>query len=156
MEETGVFLMAEEALGLRMCVRAHWDGCVVVGEAGERAGRDHLLVQQRGAALGLGLGAALRQAVVVDLVLFVGNLLTEPGGAAEQEKHCVVFLKHLVRRRQNYFWIFCWDLDELEMQPGGILIGLLGPEQLQSLAVIQEMLRDQTHPMVLKSSSGGT
>lgn len=136
-------------------MRAYWDGCVVVGEAGERAGRDHLLVQQRGAALGLGLGAALGQAVVVDLVLFVGNLLAEPGGAAEQ-KHGVVFLKHPIRKRQNYFWIFCWDLDQLEMQLGGILIGLLGPEQLQSLAVIQEMLRYQTHPMVLKSSSGGT
>lgn len=81
---------------------AYWDGWMVVGEGGERAGRDHLLMQQRGAALGLGLGAALRQAVIVELVLFIGNLLAEPGGTTGQ-KHCVVILKHHTQKTQNYF-----------------------------------------------------
>lgn len=108
----------------------------MVGEAGERAGRDHLLLQQRGAALGLGLGAALRQAVVVDLVLLVGNLLAEPGGTTAQ-KHFVVALKHLDRLEKQLGW-----------DPGGIP----GSRSGQPLAAMHE----RTHPMVLKSSSGGT
>lgn len=58
----------------------HRDGAVVIGCGGEAAVWHRLLVRQGGAALGFGLGAALGQAVVVDLVLLVGNLLAEAAG----------------------------------------------------------------------------
>lgn len=99
MEESSVSLVADES-GRLNARAAYWDGRVVVGEAGERAGRHRLLMQQRGAALGLGLGAALGQALIVDLVLLIGNLLTEPGGTTEQ--------KHYGSGHElNDFSIFC-------------------------------------------------
>lgn len=54
----------------------------MIGRGGEAAVWHRLLVRQGGAALRFGLGAALGQAVVVDLVLLVGNLLAEAAGTA--------------------------------------------------------------------------
>lgn len=79
-----------------MCDVTHCDGRVVVARAGDGAVRDDLLVQRRRAALGLGLRAALGQVVVVDLVLFDGNLFAEPEGARRQrhssERHSSLLL----------------------------------------------------------------
>lgn len=62
----------------------HRDGAVVIGRGGDAAVWHRLLVRQGGAALRFGLGAALGQAVVVDLVLLVGNLLAEAAGRQQK------------------------------------------------------------------------
>lgn len=58
----------------------HCDGCIMVARAGQGAAWDDLLVRRRRAPLRLNVSAALRQVVVDDLILFVGNLLAEPEG----------------------------------------------------------------------------
>lgn len=60
-----------------MCV-TYCDGGVMVAWAGHGAVWNHLLMQWQRTPLRLGLNAALRQVVIVDLTLFDGNLFTEP------------------------------------------------------------------------------
>ncbi len=56
----------------------------MVSRAGDGAVSDDLLMEQRRAPIRLGLSAALRQVVIVDLILFIGNLLTEAEGTRKQ------------------------------------------------------------------------
>lgn len=58
----------------------------MVAWAGDGAVRDGLLVYWRRAPFRLGLRAALRQVVVVDLILFIGNLFAEPKGTREERQ----------------------------------------------------------------------
>lgn len=67
------------------CV-TYCDGCVVAWAGEGAVWEDDLLMYRKRAPLWFGLSAALRQVVVVDLVLFVGNLLTEPEGTTEQRQ----------------------------------------------------------------------
>ena len=58
----------------------------MVAWAGDGAVRDDLLMNGGRASVRLGLSAALRQAVIVDLILFIGNLFTEPEGTRKQQQ----------------------------------------------------------------------
>lgn len=76
----------------------HRDGAVVIGRGGEAAVWHRLLVRQGGAAFRFGLSAALGQAVVVDLVLLVGNLLAEAAGEAAEPFSNIHFTTPIIKR----------------------------------------------------------
>ncbi len=120
----------------KTCV-SYCDGCVMVAWAGDGAVRDNLLVQQRRAPLWLGLGAVLRQVVIVDLILFIRNLFAEPEGTTEVGQagnlltatHLIshqdkVFSKTCVRCVCRLFMVLLW----LTYVPGGLYLICGKPE----------------------------
>lgn len=85
-------------VGIKAQYTTYCDGCVMVAWAGDSAVWDDLLMKQRRAPLGLGLGTALRQVVIVDLILFIGNLFTEPEGTSDrQELYSDLLISHHVK-----------------------------------------------------------
>lgn len=56
---------------------------IVVARGGDGAVWDELLLYRRRAPFRLGFYVVLGQVIIVDLVLLIGNLLTEPEGNGE-------------------------------------------------------------------------